>query len=375
MNPETDSPHELTAYAYHHLTRLLPPSSTPHPAAEKVEEEVRRWAMRTGLYGPGQESCLARRKIGHLVGSCMPDAPTPVVRLTAHYLAWVFAFDDTVAEDAHRWSDTLARDLPHLLEHGTPTSNAPNERKATSGPNAPNEANEANAFNEPNASNESNATSEPNVPNEPNAQESDLIAALADIRQDIVTAGGEPLLTQLAAGLRQYLDSCTRETPWRATRMPPALGDYLCDRTHTSGGHPLYLHRLAPGMPPLTEALPPAVIGLAELAFLIGGLANDLLGFAAEQQHDDPVNAVTVLAHEYRLPTPDAYRATVILHATLTHRFTTDHARLLTDPGLSEPQRRFVVAIGGWVAGSAAATTPYWHHLQTQQPRAHRRPP
>ncbi|MFI9627385.1 hypothetical protein [Streptomyces sp. NPDC052042] len=322
MSQENALPRELTAYAYRHLTRILPPS-TPHPAADEVEADVRTWAQRTGVYGPDQEHQLARRRIGHLAGWCMPQAPTPVVRLAARYLAWVFVFDDTVGEDAKRLNRALVWDLPGLLEAGVA---------------------------------------------HPAAPAGGLTAALAAVRRDIVDAGGEPLLPQLAVALRHYLAGCAREAPWRASRVPPALGTYLHDRVHTSGGHPLYLHRLAPGMPPLSEPLPPPVTGLAELAFLIGALANDLIGFTAEQHLGDPVNAVTVLAHEYCLPLPDAYRATVVLHASHKHHFDTGHARLLADPALTEPQRRLVHAIGGWVAGSAAALEPYWQHALAHQP-------
>ncbi|WP_254874076.1 DUF6152 family protein [Streptomyces sp. CAI-155] len=111
-----------------------------------------------------------------------------------------------------------------------------------------------------------------------------------------------------------------------------------------------------------------SLTGVAELAFLIGGLANDLLGHAAEQQQGDPVNAVTVLAHEYGLPLPEAYRATVVLHAAHQHRFDALCAGLLADTALSGPQHRFVRAVMGWVAGSAAAVEPYWHHLLATRP-------
>ncbi|WP_444970583.1 terpene synthase family protein [Streptomyces sp. SAI-25] len=130
----------------------------------------------------------------------------------------------------------------------------------------------------------------------------------------------------------------------------------------------MYLHLLAPGMPGGTAPPTASLTGVAELAFLIGGLANDLLGHAAEQQQGDPVNAVTVLAHEYGLPLPEAYRATVVLHAAHQHRFDALCAGLLADTALSGPQHRFVRAVMGWVAGSAAAVEPYWHHLLTTRP-------
>lgn len=316
------SPEGLTDFAHSHLMRLFPPARQ-HPDAAELEAELRRWVVSTGLYAADEQQQLNKRQIGHLVAWCMPDAPLDVARLTIHYLAWVFVFDDTIAEDHQLLKEYLALDLPGLLRDGM-------TRLGTAPPC--------------------------------------LLTSLAAVRQEIVDAGGENLLAHLASGLRQYLDACAREAPWRETGRPPTLGDYLRDRAATSGGHPLYLQRLAPGMPPCGEDLPPELIGLAEMAFLIGGLANDLLGFVYEQQHDDPVNVVTVLAHEYALPLPEAYRAAVILHATHKHRFDSDYARLITDPRLTQPQHRLAIAMNGWVGGSAAAIEPYWRALAHSQP-------
>ncbi|MEV0038885.1 terpene synthase family protein [Streptomyces sp. NPDC050804] len=311
----------LTAYAHEHLVRLSPPPVRPHPAAQKLESEVRAWAARAGLCAQGGQRALERRRIGHLVAWCMPHAPFAVARLTAHYLAWVFHFDDTIAEHPAHLNAHLEWDLPGLLRSGRTHPDAPSCVHLTS---------------------------------------------LAAVRAEITSStadGGREVLAQLADGLRRYLEGCVNEGPWRASGQPPALDAYLRQRTHTSGGHPLYLHRLAPGMPPSGEPLPTCLTALAELAFLLGGLANDLLGHAAEHRQGDPVNAVTVLAHEYGLAMPDAYRATVVLHAAHKHRFDTDHARLRADPALTPPQRHLAEAIGGWVEGSAAAIEPYFHHL------------
>ncbi|MFD0274138.1 hypothetical protein ACFVHB_09545 [Kitasatospora sp. NPDC127111] len=312
---------ELSVRAFQHLLRLTPPGAC-HPAADELEDRLTAWAVATGLCEPDRTQALARRRIGRLAGWCMPDAPVAVVRVTARYLAWVFVFDDSVAEDEERLRQQAVMDLPRVLETGA----------LPPGPCGP------------------------------------LVPALASVRQDIVDAGGAALLPQLSQGLRQYLASCAKEGPWRATGTPPTLAEYLDDRTHTSGGHPLYLHLLAPGMPPLDEPLPSALIGLAEQAFLIGALANDLVGFAVESRHGDPVNVITVLAQEFGLGLPEAHRAAGVLHAAQKHRFDTDLARLLGDPDLSGPQRTFARAVDGWVAGSAAAIEPYLHHLMSLEP-------
>ncbi|MGW7294536.1 terpene synthase family protein [Streptomyces xiamenensis] len=311
----------LADYAHAHLGRLFGPAR-PHPDAAALETDVRQWAVHVGLYREGDVGQLDRRRIGHLVGHCMPDASLPVARLTARYLAWVFVFDDIVAEDAPRLREHLALDLPGLLRDGTPV---------------------------------------------PVPAPSVLPGVLAAVRREIVECGGTALLPTLATALRQYLQACAREAPWREQGHPPSLGDYLHDRTHTAGGHPLYLQRLIPGMPGPAENLPPALTGLAELAFLLGGLANDLLGHAAEQESGDPVNVVTVLAHEYALTPAEAYRTAVVLHAGHKHRFDTDCAALAADPRLNPSQRRFTDAVAGWVLGSAAAIEPYWHHARTRR--------
>ena len=326
-----DSPgtvRELSVQAFRHMLRYTPPGA-PHPAADEVENHLAAWSVAVGLCEPGQMQALARRRIGHLVGWCMPDAPVAVVGLAAQYLAWVFIFDDTVAENQEELRRHAITDLPAVLATGIL----------------------------------------------PPGQPGSLVTALASVHQHVMGGGGAALLPHLAQGLRQYLASCAREGPWRAGGTPPTLAAYLDDRTHTSGGHPLYLHLLAPGMPPLGEPLPSSVTALAELAFLVGALANDLLGFAAEARQGDPVNVITVLAHEFTYTTTDAYRAANVLHAAHKHRFDTEHARLFDDPSLTEPQRAFVRAIGGWVAGSAAAIEPYLHHLVSLEPEPPRSMP
>ncbi|SCD49958.1 MULTISPECIES: terpene synthase family protein [unclassified Streptomyces] len=316
-----DTPYALAAYARRHLLRLAP-AVGDHPMAEELEADVRSWATGHGLSGPGDDG-LERRRIGRLVGRCMPGAPFGVARLVARHLAWVFHFDDTVAEHADRLAAHQAWDPPAVLRSGRLPAGAPACAHFTS---------------------------------------------LISLREDIVAAGGTGLLPLLADGLRRYAESCAREAPWRASGTPPTLAEYLAQRVHTSGGHPMYLHLLAPGMPSGHAPLTAPLTGLAELAFLIGALANDLLGHAAEQRQGDPVNAVTVLAHEYGLPAPEAYRAALVLHAGHQHRFDAACAGLLADAALSEAQRRFVHAVMGWVAGSAAAVEPYWHHLLATHP-------
>ncbi|MEW1581579.1 terpene synthase family protein [Streptomyces microflavus] len=329
----TDTPYALAAYSHRHLLRLSP-AAGDHPAAEELEADVRSWATGRGLSAPGDDG-LARRRIGRLVGRCMPGAPVAVARLTARYLAWVFHFDDTVAEHADRLAVHRASDPPGILLSGRLPDGAPACAHLTS---------------------------------------------LVSVHEAVVAAGGTALLPLLADGLRRYVENCARETPWRATGTPPTLAEYLAQRVHTSGGHPMYLHLLAPGMPggrdpqtdpqtgPPNAPLTAPLTGLAELAFLIGGLANDLLGHAAEQRRGDPVNAVTVLAHEYGLPVPEAYRAVVVLHAGHQHRFDAACAGLLADATLPAAQQRFVHAVMGWVAGSAAAVEPYWHQLLATEP-------
>ncbi|ONI54971.1 MULTISPECIES: terpene synthase family protein [unclassified Streptomyces] len=305
-------PHLWEGNVLIHLSVLHALSGLPGTAA----------TVRQGLNGPGDDG-LERRRIGRLVGRCMPGAPFGVARLVARHLAWVFHFDDTVAEHADRLAAHRAWDPPAVLRSGRLPAGAPACAHLTS---------------------------------------------LISLREDIVASGGSGLLPLLADGLRRYAESCAREAPWRASGTPPTLAEYLALRVHTSGGHPMNLHLLAPGMPSGRAPLTAPLTGLAELALLIGALANDLLGHAAEQRQGDPVNAVTVLAHEYGLPAPEAYRAAVVLHAGHQHRFDAACAGLLADATLSEAQRRFVHAVMGWVAGSAAAVEPYWHHLLTTHP-------
>jgi 2-methylisoborneol synthase len=186
-----------------------------------------------------------------------------------------------------------------------------------------------------------------------------FLTALAGIRNEIVALDGAALLPELADDLDRYLTACLREAPWRTKGQVPALTAYLWDRAATSGGHPLLLHRLQSAMPPLDRPLSPDVSSLVDLAFLIGGLTNDIVGFPFEQECGDPVNVVTVLAHENDITPAKALDAAVELHAAHKHWFDTESARILADPGADPTLRFFTRAVTGWVAGTSAAMAGY----------------
>ncbi|MBP2478531.1 hypothetical protein JOF53_007403 [Crossiella equi] len=61
-----------------------------------------------------------------------------------------------------------------------------------------------------------------------------------------------------------------------------------------------------------------------------------------------------------RHPDPE-WRAAAVLRAGHKHRFDADHARVLTDPGLSPAERHLVTAVGQWVCGGAAVE-PDWRY-------------
>ncbi|WP_157431447.1 terpene synthase family protein [Actinomadura hibisca] len=298
------------AFVLDHLASLFPPARR-HPRTADIEADVHAWAAAHALDSSGTTGGgLARRGVGHIVGSCMSEASLPIATLTARYLAWVFVFDDQVAENAR------------LL--GTYRSRAP-ENVLRGGPAPEDDA---------------------------------LLTALADLREQIIGCGGAWLLPELSDHLAAYLAACAREAPWRADGQVPPLTDYLHDRIATSGGHALHLHRL--DFPRNLGGLPPHLLELADLAHLIGGLVNDLIGWDHDQRHHDPVNLVTVLAHHYGLPVPAAHRAAVVLLAAHKHRFDALHDRLRTAATWCDPH--LLAAIAGWVDGCAAAITAYRRH-------------
>ncbi len=247
----------------------------------------------------------------------MPDAPYEVITLAARYVGWLFVFDHQAVENAALSEVYRALDPAGVLEHGRARGSEPGGRH--------------------------------------------FLDTLLDLRRQIIERGGAVLLPELADGLAGYLDACAREGPWRVEGRVPALADYLRDRAATGGCHVLYLHRLA--FLPVTagaghERLPSELVDLAEQAFLIGGLANDLISWRFENDHADPVNLVTVLAHHYRLDTAEAFRAAVVVHAAIKDQFDLRCARLAAAPGRCDPG--MVTAISGWVNGCAAAAETYW---------------
>ncbi|WP_405866088.1 hypothetical protein [Streptomyces sp. NBC_00005] len=307
---------EVTAWARRHLAAAharpapgLPLESTasgewvlaPDPATvDRVESEVRRWALDLGLYDRRQAAAMAQGPCTQLAATVAPDAPEALLRAMSMYWTMIIAFDDQVVEAGHPAASYRAAVGPILLDGTLPQSPDHYHR------------------------------------------------AFLDVREAVLALpGGAAALPEFTSYVLDALDGYVHEWEWARTGRRPRFPEYLADGVASSHILPgIVLQRLEPGrglLPP-GEPLPPALAELAQLACLVPRLENDLLSFAKDEK-DGALNACWVLAEEYGI-TP--YEAAPAVLATLT-ALRTRHDALLTALDVDGPQGTQARVIGQWV--------------------------
>lgn len=307
---------DVTRWARHHLAAAhaspaagLPLEATPSgewvlapdaATVERVESEVRHWALESGLYDRRRAAAMGQGPCTQLAATVAPDAPEPLLRAMSMYWTMIIAFDDQVVEAGHPAAPYRATVGPILLAGTLPETPDHYHR------------------------------------------------AFLDVREAVLALpGGAAALAEFASYVLDALDGYVHEWEWARAGRQPDFIEYLADGVGTSHILPgMVLQRLEPGrglLPP-GEPLPHALADLARLACLVPRLENDLLSFAKDEK-DGALNACWVLAEEYGI-TP--YEAAPAVLATLT-ALRARHDELLSALAGDDRQGAQARVIGQWV--------------------------
>jgi hypothetical protein len=272
----------------------------PDPVVcDEIEADVRKWALRLGLYRPDAATALMEGPCTVLACVVMPDAPAELVRLTSMYWTLIIAFDDQVVEAGHP-PEPYLHSVAEILLHGV-------------------------------------------LPEKPDV----FHLAFAEIRAGILAVGGEALLPAFTGHVTDAIGTYIREWECQQDDRMPGMDEYL--RAAVANSHILpgmLLQRMQPGLLAPGTPLPADLDHLARLVTVIARLENDLLSYRKDER-DGAVNACWILAREYGIePIP---AVPVVLGVINALRVQHDDllAAVRTDPARAETHWQ-ATTIGDW---------------------------
>ncbi|UGQ10879.1 terpene synthase family protein [Yinghuangia sp. ASG 101] len=252
----------LIAAATAHADSRCPRAAT-HPDTASVAAEARAWARGGGLHPaePGGPVDLVNPVLP--VAEAMRDAPTHALRITGFFATWLAAF----AEHGTRtgWDPAYGASLAGILGGARTTPDA-------------------------------------------------LHFTLADLADRITAAGGAALLPELAGALTRHTAAARREHDWVTRDVTPTLTEFLDNRVDRTAVPMLIVpQRLDPALGRPDAPTAPGVPQLAELAGLLTGVDEDLIGFRAAVATGARMTLVPVLMREYGHSVPAAFQSATVL--------------------------------------------------------------
>lgn len=303
----------LVAEAVTHLDARCP-RVAPHPDAETVAIEARVWAHRTGLHAAAEGGEVDRTRPVGPVAEVMRDAPIGVLRIAGLYATWIAALADRA--DTAGWDNGYCASLVSILRDGR-----------TSGADA-------------------------------------LHFALSDIHERVTAVGGADLLPELAQALERHTAAACREQAWLSAETPPGLAEFLDNRVDRTVLPMLtVLHRLDPavggsgGGGPAAEGVPP----LNELAGLLIGVDEDLIGYRHAVETGRRLTLVPVLMREYGHSVPTAFQSATVLFGAWRTQLDHGVRELRRLPDVAPTTLRQAEAAADWVGAVHRRTAARRH--------------
>lgn len=290
------------------LDRMFPGHPAPHPDTERLGVEIADWARKIGIgaeIGDWAKEVSVDGDRGenepiHFVATALVEAPTEVLSIAGRFVTWLFIFDDQ--GDIQPWPADYYTSLVQLLREG----GAPD-------------------------------TSDPNH------------VALSDIREDIVNAGGTPLLPELADTLGRYCDASLEADRWDDANTVPPLAEYLRNRgARMTTEIFVVLQRLQPGLWSPGESVTPLFRALTEMTSVLCGIENDLVSYHRDLD-EGTQNLVDVLRSEHQLSLREAFAAGLAAYATLKTQLEA-LVNAVAGTKEAEPQRQQAHSLLAWVA-------------------------
>lgn len=227
-----------------------------HHDGDALEAHVQRWALDTRLVDDESLASLAKIRCGSFAAHTYGDAPREVVELGACLIAWLYLFDDQVAEGHGLESVTALRarfvDYVFLLHlRVLPRDLSP------------------------------------------------FHAALLDLMHRASDLGAtHEWRARFAASMSDYFDGCARELPYRMRGEPPSIADYVSIRSSSVGAYPVFdLIELGAGLT-LSDAEARTLRPARQLAAQLCAWVNDIYSYPKERADGEPLNIVKVIEHE-----------------------------------------------------------------------------
>ncbi|HSA50165.1 MAG TPA: terpene synthase family protein [Yinghuangia sp.] len=243
------------------------PRAASHPDTDSVAAEARAWAERGGLRPAARGLPVDRVNPVAPVGEAMREAPADALRIVGFFATWLAA----LAEHGERtgWDVGYGESLADVLGGAADSGRAGTDV---------------------------------------------LHRALAELVDRVTEAGGCALLPELADALARHTAAAHREHDWLARDVTPTLTEFLDNRVdRTSVPLLTVLHRLDPALGALDGPAAPGVPQLTEIAGLLTGVDEDLIGFRHAVATGTRVTLVPVLMREYGHSVPAAFQSATVL--------------------------------------------------------------
>ncbi|MFE5736202.1 terpene synthase family protein [Streptomyces celluloflavus] len=275
------------------------------PDHDPFDDEVRDWALHSGVYGTGNAQELEDLQLGRVTRLCVPDRPAGARWLIAKYFAWTTATDDGMTDHGADLTQ-IASTASRVLRNGA----APQDGSPTA-------------------------------------------LVMSGIRDGLLRLDSADFLPTLADLVAADLRAWQEEQGYLSQETLPGPSDYLSLRTKEFDTLPMMaMHQwlLEPGGP---DGLPGGrhaglLSEITELASLVAGLDNDLTGLLKDLARPEPMNVVFVLALHHGVPLTTAVHMAVAVHEALRHRLDRLLTRVRTLPGTSPGLLQQAQAAVGW---------------------------
>lgn len=291
-------------------TLFCPIAPAIHPEWQRAHTESSEWLARHGLLRDAeQHAAFERLAIPEFVARAYPEADYHDLRVVLDWTLWGFLADDQHDALVRKPDLLRARYLEHaeVLEFGL------------------------------------------------SDHLTGMHAALADVRDRVLSRGHAGCLRRFAEAARDWFDSMHREVENRVRVTPPSIGQYLRLRELTVGMYTEYAlfdvtHRVRTDD---SFWIDPDVRRLMTMAANIIGWANDVFSYGKERDAGDPHNVVLLCSAELGLDEQDAVSRAVDMHNREMLRFTelerSVREQAWLAPELIDP---FLGLLRSWIRGN-----------------------
>ncbi|MET8446006.1 hypothetical protein [Streptomyces sp. NPDC005209] len=288
-----------------------PLPSAIHPSWQRIHEDAVDWMMRMRLYrSPAQLSRNASSGAGELASRVAADADEEPIRLYAHFLIWLFSFDDEWCSEGRYGASpeelaVLAARLLRVAETPGPERMFGDEPWTT---------------------------------------------ALRDIRSRLACVASDTQIARWAHAMRMYLFGQVWEAGLRAKGLVPDLNDYMAMRIHSGGLGPcaalldvLHGQEATPA-----ELHRPEVKALTEMMSIMVGVDNDIISQHKESRRStQPLRLLNVLTHHHQLTQDEAVEEVIALRDQVLTRYLV--LRRDTDQDAAPGLAAYLTGLDRWI--------------------------